>query len=223
MARRQTSLREAWANVGPQIPNSKMKMLVTGGAGFIGSHIVEHFAPLAEVAVLDNWVTGHRSNIRNGDCHFIEGSILDPELLANACRGMDQIFHLAAMISVPESMLQPRECVQANVIGTVNVLEAAANEGGVKKVVFASSAAVYGDDPIVSKVEDMPLKPKSPYAMTKLDGECYRDLFQREWGLKTECMRFFCIFGPRQHPKSPYAAAVPMFIDKALRGDAIHI
>lgn len=199
-----------------------MKILVTGGAGFIGSHLIEHFASAADVTVLDNLCTGHRSNLRDDACRFIQGSILDRSLLFRALRGIDHVFHLAAMISVPESMLRPRECVETNVIGTVNVLEAA-EAAGVQKVVFASSAAVYGDDPVVPKVEAMAPKPKSPYAITKLDGEFYCDLFQRERGLKTASLRFFNVFGPRQDPKSPYAAAIPIFIEKALRGDPISI
>ncbi|MFO0423260.1 MAG: NAD-dependent epimerase/dehydratase family protein [Planctomycetia bacterium] len=200
----------------------EMKILVTGGAGFIGSHLVEHFATAADVTVLDDLSAGHRSHLRAGECRIIQGSIMDRAVLARAIQGIDQVFHLAAMISVPESMLRPCECVETNVIGTVNVLEAAAAEG-VQKVVFASSAAVYGDDPTVPKVEDMAPKPRSPYAMTKLDGEFYCDLFQRERGLKTASLRFFNVFGPRQDPKSPYAAAVPMFIERALRGEEICI
>ena len=147
--------------------------------------------------------------------------LLRDEALA-ALRGVDQVFHLAAMISVPESMLRPRECVELNATGTLHVLEAAA-AAKVGKVVLASSAAIYGDNPTVPKVETMLPEPKSPYAVTKLDGEYYLELFRREHGLATASLRFFNVFGPRQDPKSPYAAAVPIFIEKAVRGEPIGI
>ena len=139
-----------------------------------------------------------------------------------ALRGVDQVYHLAAMISVLESMLKPRECVELNVTGTLQLLEAAA-AAKVGKVVLASSAAIYGDNPTVPKVETMLPEPKSPYAVTKLDGEFYLELFRREHGLATASLRFFNVFGPRQDPRSPYAAAVPIFIEKALRGEPIGI
>ncbi|PAW85206.1 MAG: dTDP-glucose 4,6-dehydratase [Opitutia bacterium Tous-C2FEB] len=199
-----------------------MKVLVTGGAGFIGSHVVEHFQGKAEVIVLDNFRSGHRRNLAGLQNTLIEGSILDRAKLDEAMRGVDQVYHLAAMISVPESMLKPRECVDLNATGTLHVLEAA-EAAKVRKVVLASSAAVYGDNPTVPKVETMLPEPKSPYAVTKLDGEYYLELFRRERGLATTSLRFFNVFGPRQDPKSPYAAAVPIFIEKAVRGEPIGI
>lgn len=199
-----------------------MKVLVTGGAGFIGSHVVEHFQGKAEVIVLDNFRSGHRRNLAGLQHTLIEGSILDRAKLDEAMRGVDQVYHLAAMISVPESMLKPRECVDLNATGTLHVLEAA-EAAQVRKVVLASSAAVYGDNPTVPKVETMLPEPKSPYAVTKLDGEYYLDLFRRERGLATTSLRFFNDFGPRQDPKSPYAAAVPIFIEKAVKGEPIGI
>jgi len=200
-----------------------MKILITGGAGFIGSHIVEHYQGIAEeIRVLDNLRTGYRTNLDGLDCTFIEGSITDRELVTQAVRDIDYIFHLAALVSVPESMAKPAECVDINVLGLLNVLEAAA-AAKVGKLVFASSAAIYGDNPLVPKVETMLPEPMSPYAITKLDGEYYLDLFRRQGLLETAALRFFNVFGPRQDPNGAYAAAVPIFIAKAVRGQDITI
>lgn len=200
-----------------------MKILVTGGAGFIGSHIVEHYQQTAaEIRVLDNLRTGFRHNLEGLRHTFIDGSITDRELVREAASGVDLIFHLAALVSVPESMAKPGECVDINVHGLLNVLEEAST-AGVRKLVFASSAAVYGDNPVVPKIETMIPEPKSPYAITKLDGEYYLDLFQREGKLETAAIRFFNVFGPRQDPKGAYAAAVPIFIEKALRDESVTI
>jgi UDP-glucose 4-epimerase len=200
-----------------------MKILVTGGSGFIGSHIVEHYQGKAEeIRVLDNLRTGYRKNLDGLKVTFIEGSVTDRDAVAKAVEGVDYIFHMAALVSVPESMAKPGECVDINVHGLLNVLEAAA-AAGVKKVVFASSAAIYGDNPTVPKLETMLPEPKSPYAITKLDGEYYLDLFNRERGLETAAIRFFNVFGPRQDPKGAYAAAVPIFIEKALKGEDITV
>jgi UDP-glucose 4-epimerase len=200
-----------------------MKILVTGGSGFIGSHIVEHYQDKAEeIRVLDNLRTGYRKNLDGLKCSFIEGSVTDRETVAKAVEGVDYIFHMAALVSVPESMAKPAECVDINVQGLLNVLEAAA-AAGVRKLVFASSAAIYGDNPAVPKLETMLPEPKSPYAVTKLDGEYYLDLFNRERGLETAAIRFFNVFGPRQDPKGAYAAAVPIFIEKALKGEDITV
>ncbi len=200
-----------------------MKILVTGGSGFIGSHVVEHYQDLAEeIRVLDNLRTGYRKNLDGLKHFFIEGSVTDREAVAKAVEGVDLVFHLAALVSVPESMAKPGECVDLNVHGLLNVLEASA-AAGVRKLVFASSAAIYGDNPAVPKLETMLPEPKSPYAITKLDGEYYLDLFHRERGLETAALRFFNVFGPRQDPKGAYAAAVPIFIEKALAGDDIQV
>ncbi len=200
-----------------------MKILVTGGAGFIGSHIVELYQDRAEeIRVLDNLRTGHRRNLDGLRHTFIEGSITDRELVRKAVEGVDFIFHLAALVSVPESMAKPGECVDINVHGLLNVLEEA-SAAGVGKLVFASSAAVYGDNPVVPKTESMLPEPKSPYAITKLDGEYYLAMFQSEGRLETAAIRFFNVFGPRQDPKGAYAAAVPIFIEKALRGEDLTI
>ncbi len=200
-----------------------MKILITGGSGFIGSHIVEHYQDLAEeIRVLDNLRTGSRKNLDGLQHVFIEASVTDREAVAKAVEGVDYVFHLAALVSVPESMTKPGECVDINVHGLLNVLEASA-AAGVKKLVFASSAAIYGDNPTVPKLESMLPEPKSPYAVTKLDGEYYLDLFNRERGLETAAIRFFNVFGPRQDPEGAYAAAVPIFIEKALKGEDITV
>ncbi len=200
-----------------------MKILVTGGAGFIGSHIVELFQDKAdEIRVLDNLRSGFLHNIAPCKHTFIEGSIMDKALLAKAMEGIDYVFHLAALISVPESMSVPEECVQLNTIGMLNVLDAAA-KAGVKKLVLSTSAAIYGDNPIVPKRETMAPEPKSPYAVTKLDDEYYCAMYTREHNLPTACLRYFNVFGPRQNPKSQYAAAVPIFIEKALHNEPLTI
>ena len=200
-----------------------MKILITGGAGFIGSHIVEHYQGIAEeIRVLDNLRTGYLHNLVGLEHEMIQGSVTDREVVRRAVQGVDLIFHLAALVSVPESMSKPGECVDINVHGLLNVLEEAA-EAGVKKLVFASSAAVYGDNPTVPKVESMLPEPKSPYAITKLDGEYYLEMFQREGRLETAALRFFNVFGPRQDPAGAYAAAVPIFIEKALRNEDITV
>jgi len=200
-----------------------MRILITGGSGFIGSHIVEHYQDKAEeIRVLDNLRTGYRHNLDGLKHTFIEGSITDRELVKKAVEGVDYIFHLAALVSVPESMAKPGECVDINVHGLLNVLEEA-SAAGVKKLVFASSAAIYGDNPTVPKLEDMIPEPKSPYAITKLDGEYYLGMFQREGRLETAAIRFFNVFGPRQDPKGAYAAAVPIFIEKAVKNEDITV
>ena len=199
-----------------------MKILVTGGAGFIGSHVVEHFQGMADIRVLDNLRSGYRRNLQGLDHEFIQGSITDREAVRKAVEGVDYIFHMAAMISVPESMQKPIECVEINASGTLTVLEEAA-EAGVKKLCFSSSAANYGDNPVVPKLETMLPEPKSPYAVTKLDGEFYCNMFKQEGRLDTACMRYFNVFGPRQDPQSAYAAAVPIFISLAAKHESITI
>ena len=199
-----------------------MRVLITGGAGFIGSHIAEHYHETAEVRVLDNLRTGYRHNLDGLNVTFIEGSILDRDAVREAVDGVDYVFHLAAMVSVPESMEKPGECVEANAIGTLTVLEEAA-AAGAKKLCLSTSAAIYGDNPEVPKRETMLPEPKSPYAVTKLDGEYYCDMFTREGRLETACLRYFNVFGPRQDPGSQYAAAVPIFISRAVNNKPITI
>jgi UDP-glucose 4-epimerase len=202
--------------------NTQMKVLVTGGAGFIGSHIVEHFQGRAQVRVLDDLSSGFKRNLAGLEQQFIEGSILDRQRVRRAVRGVDYVFHLAAMISVPESVQKPVECMETNTVGTLIVLEEAA-KAKVKKLVLSSSAAIYGDNPATPKLETMPPEPKSPYAITKLDGEFYCRMFADQGRLQTVCLRYFNVFGPRQDPGSQYAAAVPIFIDRAINNAPITI
>ncbi|HEY9155829.1 MAG TPA: NAD-dependent epimerase/dehydratase family protein [Opitutaceae bacterium] len=199
-----------------------MRVLITGGAGFIGSHLAEHFCARAEVRVLDNLRTGYRRNLEGLPVEFIEGSVLDRDAVRTALDGVDYVFHLAALVSVPESVHAPRECVEINVLGLLNVLEFAA-AAGVKKLCFASSAAVYGNDLEVPKREDMRPAPRSPYAVTKLDGEYYCEQFTESGRLATAALRFFNVFGPRQDPNGPYGAAVPIFFRQALAEKSITI
>ena len=198
------------------------RVLVTGGAGFIGSHLVEHFQGKTRVRVLDNLRTGRRENIAGFNAEFIEGSILDREAVRAAVKDVDCIFHLAGMVSVVESMQRPVECVALNVTGYLHVLEEAA-AAGVKKVVFSSSAAVYGDNPLVPKVETMLPEPRSPYALTKLDGEHYGSMFTEAKKLSVVSLRFFNVFGPRQDPASEYAGALAIFVRRAMAGEPITI
>lgn len=199
-----------------------MTILITGGAGFIGSHLARHFSGRATVRVLDNFRTGNRSNLEGCDVSLVEGDILDRDALRSAMQGVDFVFHLAAMVSVAESVAHPLECERINGQGTLHVLEEAA-AARVKKVFFASSAAVYGDDPAVPKSEDMLPQPRSPYAWTKLLGEHACRFYNDEGRVPTACLRFFNVFGPRQDPRGPYAAAVPAFLEKAKLGLPLRI
>jgi UDP-glucose 4-epimerase len=198
------------------------RVLITGGAGFIGSHLVRYFAGQAEVTVLDDLRSGYARNLDAVDCRFVRGSILDAKALGEAMAGAEEVYHLAAMISVPESVAKPAECAELNTEGTRCVLDAAV-AAGARKVVLASSAAIYGDNPTVPKLESMSPEPKSPYAETKLAGERLLEAYRQSHGLGTTSLRFFNVFGPRQDPRSAYAAAVPIFIAKALRDEPIGI
>ena len=199
-----------------------MKVLITGGAGFIGSHLAAELQSRAGVRILDNFRTGRRGNLEGITADLIEGDITDRDTLRAAIQGADYVFHLAAMVSVPESVSQPLECEGINSLGTLHVLEEAAT-AGVKKVFFASSAAVYGDNPAVPKLETMLPEPRSPYAYTKLHGEHLCRFYHDEGRVPTVCLRFFNVFGPRQDPRGPYAAAVPIFMEKAQRGEPLTI
>lgn len=199
-----------------------MKVLVTGGAGFIGSHLAEELAKDNEVIILDNLSTGKLENIKNiaelKNVNFIRGSVADLPFLKGVFKDIDYVFHQAAIPSVPRSIQHPENSNEANVTGTLNVL-IAAKDSGVKKVVFASSSSVYGDTPTLPKLEDMPVNPLSPYAVTKATGEFYCRVFQEIYGLSTISLRYFNVFGPRQDPNSQYAAVIPKFITAILRDE----
>ncbi len=202
-----------------------MKVVVTGGSGFIGSHIVEHFHKIADVTVVDSFRSGFKKNIDpflGKNVRLVKADICDAGKMRKIIRDVDYVFHLGALISVPESMNKPFLTEKINTVGTLNVLEAA-RLGGVKKIVLSSSAAVYGDNPVMPKVETMSPEPKSPYAITKLTGEYYFRLYREYFKVPTAVLRYFNVFGPRQDPKSQYAAAVPIFISKALKNEDITI
>ncbi|MCK9281193.1 MAG: NAD-dependent epimerase/dehydratase family protein [Melioribacteraceae bacterium] len=200
----------------------RTKVVITGGAGFIGSHIAEHWISKgADVHIIDNLRSGHLKNIEiNKDAHFHQNSITEKEVVRNILKDCDYIHHLAALISVPESVLNPYECVDINVTGLLNVLESA-KETNVKKIVLSSSAAIYGDNPITPKTTDLYPAPKSPYGITKLDGEYYLAMYNEMYGLGAVSLRYFNVFGPRQDPKSQYAAAIPIFVSKAVKNEPI--
>ena len=190
-----------------------MRYLVTGGAGFIGSNTVQELVRCGhKVVVLDNLSTGKESNLSavKDQIELILGSITDPEKVRAACQGVDYVLHLAARTSVPRSMKEPVETNYVNVDGILNVL-LAARDAKVKRVVFSGSCSVYGDTPILPKRESMTPAPISPYAVTKLMGEIYGNLFHRVYGLEFVTLRYFNIFGPRQDPDSPYSGVVSRF------------
>jgi len=200
----------------------KSKYLVTGGAGFIGSHLVEALVKRGEgVRVLDNFLTGKRENIAAflEDIDLIEGDIRDLETCKHAVEGVDFVLHQAALPSVPRSVEDPILTNEINIRGTLNLL-LASRDAGVKKFVFASSSSVYGDDTVLPKKEGMEGTPLSPYAVTKLVGEKYCQVFSRVFDLPTVSLRYFNIFGPRQDPLSQYAAVVPLFITKMIKGES---
>lgn len=192
------------------------RVIVTGGAGFIGSNLTEELAGRGyHVTVLDNLSTGKIKNIamllKYDNVEFIKGSITNLPLLHKLFRDIDCIFHQAAIPSVSRSVEDPQASHQVNVTGTLNIL-LAARDNGIRKVIFASSSAVYGDTPTLPKMEDMLPKPKSPYAVTKLAGEYYCSVFHHVYTLPTVCLRYFNVYGPRQDPFSQYSAAIPKFI-----------
>jgi UDP-glucose 4-epimerase len=199
------------------------KYVITGGAGFIGSHIAEYLSGEGhEVIVLDSLRTGFENNLKGLNVKFEKGDIRDKDLVEELLKNASAVFNLAALVSVPESLLQIKECIDINTIGTINILEAAKKNGNCK-VVLSSSAANYGNNPILPKVETMTPEPMTPYAITKLDGEFYLKMYQDQWNVPTASLRYFNVFGPRQNPQSAYAAAVPIFINKALQNQPIII
>ena len=194
--------------------------LVTGGAGFIGSHIVANLISGGEkVRVVDNFLTGSLENLGDAirDIELIEGDIRDADLTRKAMSGVTYCLHQAALPSVPRSIEDPSLSNDINANGTLNVL-LSARDAGVKRFVYASSSSVYGDSPVLPKQEDMPVRPLSPYAISKLAGELYARAFHSLYGLPTVCLRYFNVFGPRQTPDSPYAAVIPIFISAMAQG-----
>ncbi len=196
-----------------------MKFLVTGGCGFIGSHLAAELANLGEVLILDDLSSGSITRIQElldrNRATFLRGSVLHRSLLLEACRGVDCVFHLAAIASVPRSLEAPLEVHEVNATGTLAVLSAA-REAGVKKLVFASSSGVYGEGPPVPRVEADPPSPLSPYAASKLAGEYYCEVYRRSLGLPTASLRLFNVYGPGQDPRGEYAAVIPRFIRNVL-------
>jgi len=201
-----------------------MKVVVTGGAGFIGSHIVEYFnQKTADIHVVDSLRSGFIKNLNGfNNVTFHKGSITDKELTMRVLENTDYVFNLAALVSVPESLEKTDECIDINVKGLLNILDSA-KVHGIKKVVHSSSAAVYGDDPRLPKDISMRPKPQTPYSITKLDGEYYLQMYFEQYGVPTTSLRYFNVFGPRQDPKSQYAAAIPIFVFKALKNETITI
>jgi len=193
-------------------------VLVTGGAGFIGSHLVDDLlAEGCRVTVIDNLSTGSLANLEHVKerITFYQGDIRDQELLTRATSDCDIIFHLAAVVSVPQTVDNPVDSAMVNEMGALFVLEAA-RQNKVKRVVLSSSCAVYGDDPIIPKHENMDLKPQSPYAVQKYSNELYARLYRELYGLETVCLRYFNVYGPRQDPSSPYSGVISLFMTKAV-------
>jgi UDP-glucose 4-epimerase len=195
-----------------------MLVLVTGGAGFIGSHLARALIERgAAVRVLDNFSSGDRRRLEGAPVEIVAGDVRDAGAVQRASGGVTHVVHLAALVSVPQSVADPLECNAINVTGTLNVL-LAAREAGARRVVFASSSAVYGEAALMPVREDASLRPLSPYGASKLAGEHYCAAFQAAYGLETVSLRFFNVFGPRQNPHSEYAAVIPRFITALLEG-----
>ena len=195
-----------------------MKYLITGGAGFIGSNLVEELLKRGhEVRVLDNFSTGNRANLAEfkDRIELFEGDLRSYHIVRQAVDGVDFILHQGALPSVPRSIQDPITSNEVNVSGTLNILDAAV-AAGVKRVVFASSSSIYGDNPTLPKREDMKPNPLSPYAVSKMAGEKYCQVFARIYGLHTVALRYFNVFGPRQNPDSQYSAVIPKFIKAIL-------
>jgi len=200
-------------------------ILVTGGAGFIGSHIVEDLLRNGDsVRVLDNFSSGRHENLETfqGKLEILEGDLRDAGLVKAAMRNIELVFHLAAFVSVSQSMSDPEECYNVNVTGTVALLEAA-RQAGARKVVLSSSTAVYGDTDKFPTDEETPLQPLSPYALSKQVNELYARLYTRTFNLPVIALRYFNVYGPRQRPDSDYAAAIPIFVRHLVAGEPIAI
>ncbi len=199
------------------------KYLVTGGAGFIGSNIVKRILEQKDfVRVVDNFSTGRKENVEeflnNPNFELVEGDLADSETAKKSVKGVDFVLHQAAIPSVPRSIKDPIKSNNANINGALNLLVAARDEG-VKRFVYASSSSVYGDNPELPKKEDFPIRPISPYALTKYAGERYCQIFWKLYGLPAICLRYFNVFGPKQDPSSQYSAVIPKFITALLKGE----
>jgi UDP-glucose 4-epimerase len=201
-----------------------MKVLVTGGAGFIGSHLVERLLAAGDtVCVVDDLSTGKRENlVQHRNLDFIEGDIRDLGLIHGCAGGIDTIVHLAAVASVQASMDDPVHTHQVNFDGTLNLLEASRRHG-VKRFIYASSAAVYGDVAAIPVSEQAALRPLSPYATDKLSGEYYLSHYHRSYGLPATAFRFFNIYGPRQDPSSPYSGVISIFLESLIRNKPVTV
>ncbi|WP_324757968.1 SDR family oxidoreductase [Sphingobacterium thalpophilum] len=200
------------------------KILITGGAGFIGSNLVEHFLGKGhQVVVLDNFATGHRHNIEqhynNSNFTLIEGDIRNNGDCQKAVEGVDYVLHQAALGSVPRSIKDPQTSNEVNVTGFLNML-VAARDAGVKRFIYAASSSTYGDSESLPKVEDIIGKPLSPYAITKYVNELYADIFSKTYGLETIGLRYFNVFGRRQDPNGAYAAVIPLFVKKFMNHES---
>ncbi len=197
--------------------------LVTGGAGFIGSNLVDALVARGDrVRVLDDFSTGRRENLTAPDVEVVEGDLRDAAVVRRAVAGVGGVFHQAALRSVPRSVDDPLSSNQVNVTGTL-ILLLACRDAGVQRVVYASSSSVYGDDPALPKVETLPTRPISPYAISKLAAEHYCQTFARLYGLETVSLRYFNVFGPRQNPESKYSAVIPRFLAQALAGEPLEV
>jgi len=200
-------------------------VLVTGGAGFIGSHLVDALVDAGcGVTVLDDLSAGRRSNLDRSGAHitFVEGDIRDRNLVSDLCRGCQAVFHLAAVVSVPQTVEDPLGTASINEMGTLTVLDAA-RRNGLQRVILSSSCAVYGDGPELPKQEQSRKAPRSPYALQKLTGERYAALYTELYGLGTVCLRYFNVYGPRQDPSSPYSGVISVFMKHAAAEEAPRI
>ncbi|MCU0669288.1 MAG: SDR family oxidoreductase [Myxococcota bacterium] len=199
--------------------------LVTGGAGFIGSHLADALLAAGwAVRVLDDFSSGREENLRHlqDRIEVVRGDFAEPDVVARSVRDVEVVFHQGAVPSVPRSVAEPVRTNRANVVGTLGVLEAA-RQAGVRRVVYAASSSAYGDTEVLPKVESMPPNPRSPYALQKYAGEVYCRLYHELYGLETVALRYFNVFGPRQDPKSEYAAVVPRFATACLRREPAQI
>jgi UDP-glucose 4-epimerase len=201
------------------------RALVTGGAGFIGSHLVDRLLLEGwDVRVLDDFSSGREDNLASAgsQVELLKGDVRDVALVARVVEGVEVVFHEAAVPSVPRSVAEPVRTHDVNVNGTLNLLEQA-RQAGVRRVVYAASSSAYGDTPTLPKIETMPPTPMSPYALQKLVGEIYCQHYATLYGLETVALRYFNIYGPRQNPDSEYAAVIPRFLRACLRGESPHI